>query len=112
MTDAAHANPVATIRADARIVADMTAAEFDHSLATGDGQALAAMNEASYRLANATYPAVQPGDGEEVLRQRTERAQALWQQVWPEIEAMVTRAKAMEFSGWSSASSGPIRYAR
>lgn len=93
----------AVLRAKVRAQGEMTAAEFDYSLATGDGRALNAMNHAAYLLANEDHPDVQPGDSDHVLAERRQRADALWEQVWPEVEAMVRRAKAMEFTGWSAA---------
>jgi hypothetical protein len=106
------ATNIAAIRAQALAIAGMTDAEFDFSLAMTDGRAMVAMNEATRHIANAGHPAVKPGDGNEVLQQRAERAEALWAQLWPEIEEMATRATGMKFNGWSTASGGPVRYAR
>ncbi|MBP2341079.1 hypothetical protein JOF41_007333 [Saccharothrix coeruleofusca] len=93
----------AVLRARARTTSGMTAPEFDYSLSIGDGRAVSAMNHAAYLMANEGHPEVQPGDDDEVLRQRRERADALWERVWPEVEAMTQRAKAMGFTGWSDA---------
>lgn len=105
---------VAVLRAKARAEGAMTAAEFDYSLAVGDGRAMSAMHNAAYALANEGHPAVQPGDSEHVLRARRERADALWDEMWPTVEAMATRAKGMQFTGWSDearARGQKIRYA-
>lgn len=104
----------AILRAKARAATGMTAPEFDHSLSTGDGRAVTAMNGAAYELANRALPPVRQGDGDDVLAERRDRAEALWTQAWPEIEAMISRAKAMKFLGWSDearARGGKIRYA-
>jgi hypothetical protein len=95
-------NTAAVLRAMARVHAGMTAAEFDYSLSVGDGRALQAMNGAAYLLANEDHPDVQSGDTEQALAERRQRADALWEQVWPEVEAMVRRAKTMKFTGWST----------
>lgn len=104
----------AVLRAKARAVTGMTAPEFDHSLSVGDGRALAAMNSAAYELANRDLPLVQQGNGKNVLEERRDRAEVLWTQVWPEVEAMIARAKAMKFLDWSDearARGRKIRYA-
>lgn len=104
----------AVLRAKVRALGEMTAAEFDYSLAVGDGRALSAMNNAAYLLANEDHPEVRPGDTEQVLAERRQRADALWGQVWPEVEAMVRRAKTMKFAGSSAeakARGQKIRYA-
>lgn len=95
-------NTAAVLRAMARVHTGMTAPEFDHSLSAGDGRAVQAMNSAAYLLANEDHPDVQPGDTEQVLAERRQRADALWDSVWPEVEAMVARAKTMKFLGWSA----------
>jgi hypothetical protein len=107
-------NTAAVLRAQVRAQGEMTAAEFDYSLAVGDGRALSAMNNAAYLQANEDHPDVQPGDTAQVLAERRQRADALWEQVRPQVEAMVRRAKAMKFVGWSDAAKArgqKIRYA-
>lgn len=106
-------NTAAVLRAMARVTG-MTAAEFDHSLSAGDGRAVQAMASAAYLLANEDHPDVRPGDTEQALAERQQRADALWEQVWPDVEAMVRRAKTMRFTGSSAeakARGQKIRYA-
>jgi hypothetical protein len=104
----------AILRAKARAATGLTSAAFDYSLAVRNGQAMAAMNAAVHDLANENHPEVHPGDDPESVRARRERADALWMEVLPQVEAMIARAKRMRFAGWSDAARAQgqeIRYA-
>lgn len=104
----------AVLRARARAVSGLTAAEFDYSLATGGTDALVAMNNAAYELANQHMPGFQEDEGAEALAERRQRGEDLWRQVRPEVEAMVERSKRMRFTGWSDAArvrGGRVNYA-
>jgi hypothetical protein len=83
---------------------------FDFWVATeGD---VTAFRDAFYGVANAVLPQVRPGDGGEALALRTERRDALWDQVEPQLEAYVQECRFARYTGWSRASSGPIRRVR
>lgn len=43
---------------------------------------------------------------------RRERAQALWQQVLPELESYAERCRAAKYTGWSRESGGTVRRVR
>lgn len=100
------------IVAHARQADGLTAAQMDHSLATGDGIAMVALAAAAYRIANERHPAVRPGDGAEFVRERQARADALIDATTADRDAMVAAAKAKSYTGWSTESRGSIRYAR
>jgi hypothetical protein len=99
----------AVLRAMARANTGMTAAEFDHSLSAGDGTAVQAMHIAAWILANEDHP-----ESDRFDPARAQRTEELWDRVWPEVEAMISRAKQMKFLGWSTeakARGQKIRYA-
>lgn len=102
----------AAIIAYARRVEHLTAAEMDHSLAMGDGTAMAALGNAAYRIANEHLPEVTPATNVDELLGRRLNADALIDATTPDRDAMVADAKTRSFTGWSDASRGPIRYAR
>jgi hypothetical protein len=87
----------------------MTAAEMDFSLTQSDGDAHGALRTACWMLANpsATRSTGSPAD-------KRAKADALWSAVDGDAEyaAMVERAKAKSYTGWSVQSQGPVRYAR
>ena len=101
----------AAIVAFARRTTEMTAAEMDYSLACdgGAGKAGRALNEASWAIANEGRPEAEYwGDA------ARERAHALWAEVRPDFDAMVTAARAKKYLGWSDAARARgqrIRYA-
>lgn len=114
MTNSAPAHSFATLVAVARRHAEMTTAEFDHSLAFPDGHnrsAHAALGHAAYRLVTEGLPAIRPGTPGDELDRRDAAAKALLSAHKASIDAMVTEAKRRSYTGWSNASRGPIRYA-
>lgn len=104
----------AAVVSDARLVAGMTAAEMDYSLAmeqVGAGTGMAALRDAIDRLATRGLPEVKPGDVEGMCEVRQRARDEAHERFTPDIKAMVAAAKTKSYSGWSDASSGPIRYA-
>jgi hypothetical protein len=65
----------------------------------------------TYALANENHP-VKPGDGQDVLDACKERADALWAQVLPELEAYAANCRAARYTGWSPESGRSLRRAR
>lgn len=100
---------VSDARRHVRWGAGMTAAEFDFSLTSKDGVAMAALGDMIYVHANRHLPAVQT-DAD--LSQRRANAAVLNQALRPQIDAMVAAAKTKAYTGWSDASGGPVRYGR
>lgn len=84
-----------------------TEAEFDFSLANNRKPptpepveslgARAMLAAVVHQVANEAHPH-QPGDADE----RQARADALMQELLPEVEQMVTAAKARKYTGWSA----------
>ncbi|GAA1281678.1 hypothetical protein [Saccharothrix xinjiangensis] len=108
-TDRSTGTPVidtaAVLRARARVTSGMTAPEFDFSLSNhhvGDKRAVAAMADEAFRMANEGHPPVQPDDGPEVAQAHRDRGDALWTETWPQVEAMIARARQMTFTNWST----------
>jgi len=93
------------ILTQAKTTSQLTAAEFDHSLATGDTSLAGAL----HHLGNAIHRAANPGDSGSAA-DRADRARALNAKLTPQIEALITAARGKSYTGWSDASSGPIRY--
>lgn len=88
----------AALIASARQIAGLTEAQFNYELQSGprNNAALDAYDMALNSTAN----------GDPVKRE------ALREQHVAELRAMIDAAKAKQYSGWSNASSGPVRYAR
>lgn len=99
----------AAIIMQARQHAGMSAAEMDFSLTQPHGQAHGALHDACWTLANANW-----STGAGTHAEMRAKADALWAAVDGEAEytAMVERAKAKSYTGWSVQSQGPVRYAR
>lgn len=97
----------------ARRRSGMTAAEFDYSLAFGgeENRARAALADAAYTLATEGLPVVDTTTPVEELARRIELGHVLLYGHRASIESMTVAAKAKTYTGWSSASRGPIRYA-
>lgn len=95
----------------ARRQAALTAAEMDYSLAVGDGTGRRALANAAWDIANAgrDHP---PGDeGNATIGQaRARRGERLNAAIQPLVDAMTATAKTHTYVGWSTASTGPIRY--
>lgn len=102
-----------TVIAVARRDAGLTAAEFDYQLNLGSelgARAYQGLGNAIYRLANEGPPEAAEGRHDD-WRDRVRRADALHKHFADAIERMVAEAKTKRYTGWSTASSGPIRYA-
>jgi hypothetical protein len=91
---------------------NMYGAEFDYNLFAYGQTSLAALADATYELANSHLPAVDTSTTDDDLRQRRANADALMNATRDERDAMVAAAKQKTYTGWSTASRGPIRYAR
>jgi hypothetical protein len=96
----------ADIYAEARAASQLTAAEFDYSLANGPGTAIGALADAAYVLATADLPLKTWAD----LPARHAAAEALIDATRHERTARISAAKRRTYTGWSNASRGPIRY--
>lgn len=97
----------------ARRDSGLTAAEFDYRLTLGSelgAVAYQGLGNAVYRLANEGQPGVTEG-AHDVHRDRTNRAAALHTHFAGAIDRMVADAKAKSYTGWATASGGPIQYA-
>lgn len=100
------------IMAVARRRSGKTAAAFDYSLSIGetvdtDGEytgAIIAIDNAIYDIAN-------PGNAG-TSDEKHRRKVALKARIAPELDALIAECAAKSYTGWSNASSGPIRYAR
>lgn len=104
----------AAIVAAARSHAGLTAAEFDYALTSGPNlgaRAYMALDASIYTLANEGQPQVTQG-AHEIRAERSRRADALRQQYADEIVQLIADAEAKAYTGWSTASAGPVRYAR
>jgi hypothetical protein len=98
----------ARIVMEARSCANLSAAEMDCSLAVDPGgHAAGALHSACWSLANPRESWL----GATVDDQH-DRAAALWASVNDdtEVAGMIERAKRLTYTGWSSASRGPVRY--
>lgn len=87
---------------------------FDYAIANPgalDGvDALGALDNAAHTVANEGHPAVQTGDGGTVIAAHRARRNALQ----PEVDQVITAAKARKYTGWSNEARGRgerIRYA-
>ncbi len=95
----------AHITSKARQDKQMTSAEFDYSLAMNDGKAGGAIYDACYAYAYADqFPVTD-------IAAATQRAGELQDSLRPWIEQRTVEASARSYTGWSTASGGPIRYA-
>jgi hypothetical protein len=99
----------AAIIATAKTRLNMTSAEFDESLASGDGRAVSAIVDACYSHANPTVVNANTTDQE--LSERQQRARDLHTALRPQIAQRITEARNRSYTGWADASCGPIRYA-
>lgn len=84
---------------------------FDFAIAGGHPMAEASLRNAIYIVANWGHGEVKPEDGEAGLVVRAARAADLTATLANELDAYRARCKARKYTGWSRASTGPIRYA-
>ncbi len=86
------------------------AAAFDYHIAAGDKLAEQCLQNACYVVANPGHmnsPVGRP----DLTAKYEARWLALWAELAPELEKYRARCKARKYTGWSNASTEPIRYA-
>jgi hypothetical protein len=90
---------------EARSHAQRSAAEMDFSLSSRGDDAIMALRQAAWTLANPDWAT--PGTGKTV-EQRQAAADALWDRVNGDAElgSMIERAKGRSYGGWSSEAQG------
>ncbi|WP_333745474.1 hypothetical protein [Streptomyces sp. IBSBF 2950] len=81
---------------------------FDFHISTVGLQRAGELYQEVYALANEDHPVV-AGGGEEQLQECKERADRLWGELRPELEAFAAGCRNARFTGWSAQSEGPIR---
>lgn len=84
---------------------------FDHHISRVGLERYGELYNEVYVLANENHR-IRPGDDEAALDAQKDRADALWEQLLPELQAYVEDCRSATYTGWSSESSGPVRRVR
>jgi hypothetical protein len=102
---------LAQILTIARRQSGMTAAELDYSLSCKEQRGLTAIGSAIYSQANSGFPQVTAEMDDTEYRQYQARADALHAQLADATAAHIVESSTRKYTGWSTASTEPIRYA-